>query len=373
MNMPTAVAIHNLIGINQHTPIIHGVFRSRPNRFLVRCAIYGREIDAFMPNPGRMGEILLPGAKLILMDHGRSIRRKTRYTVMAAHVRGQVVFLHTHKSNLVARWLVDTGRIPALADYRVVRAEVPHGRSRFDFLLDGPEGPLLLEVKSCTLVANGLAMFPDAVTKRGRRHMIELAAINAQGHRAAVLFLIHNASAGYFLPDYHTDINFGETFKNIETILPVYAVAIDWRLDLTIEEHVETVTIPWDVIRREVVDKGNVIILGEKTGSFTVSLTDYSGASSDCLRRIETAARKAGSYSVKMIFPVRSSKDQTAKMLHALEALYGQLHYGSIHEGCLKTYIFNTRDDPARQRAYQDLILYFRMSPSLLDSCTTDG
>ena len=78
-------------------------------------------------------------------------------------------------------------------------------------------------------------------------------------------------------------------------------------------------------------------------------------------------------YSVKMIFPVRSSKDQTATMLHALEALYGHFHYGSIQEGCLKTYIFNTRDDPARQRAYQDLILDFRMSPSLLDSCTTDG
>ena len=366
--MSESPVISHLIGISQQTPVVNGVFRSRPNRFVVRCVVHEQEVDAFIPNPGRMGEILLPDTRLVLLDQGLSPGRKTRYTVMAAYVKDQVVFLHTHKSNQVARHLIDTRRIPALADYRVVRAEVPFGRSRFDFLLDGPEGPLFLEVKSCTLVANGLAMFPDAVTDRGRRHMIELAEMNAHGRPAAILFLIHNPSARYFLPDYHTDIRFSETFKEMEHALPVYASAVGWRPDLTIEDRVAPVTIPWDVIRREVIDKGNVLILGRLNGLFTISLTAYGHALADRLRNDAVTKRKKGVYSVKDIFPVRSSINRTSAMLAALEALYGPPQERGPDAGCPETYTFQTRDDPARQPAFQDLILDFRMPASLMDS-----
>lgn len=360
-----AAALAEAIGIDRHRPLVDGVFRSRPNRFIARCTVYGRDIDVFMPNPGRMGEILLPATPLILMDHGESDTRRTRYTVMAAYVKDRVVFLHTHKSNHVARFLIDNQRIAALRDCRVARAEVPHGRSRFDFLLDGPDGPLFLEVKSCTLVARGVAMFPDAVTERGRRHMVELADMHAKGIRTAILFLIHNSSARYFLPDYHTDIRFSETFKEMEQALPIYAVSIGWRSDLTIDDHAATVTIPWDVIRREVVDKGHVLALGRQGHLFTISLTAYGDGLSDRLRNDATAAKKKGTYSVKNIFPVRSSIDLTSTMLDALETLYGSAQEGKSDDGDLNTYTFQMEEDPARQPAFQDLILDFRMPASL--------
>jgi hypothetical protein len=154
----------------------------------------------------------------------------------------------------------------------------------------------------------------------------------------------------------------------MEHALPVYASAVGWRPDLTIEDRVAPVTIPWDVIRREVIDKGNVLILGRLNGLFTISLTAYGHALADRLRNDAVTKRKKGVYSVKDIFPVRSSINRTSAMLAALEALYGPPQERGPDDGCPETYTFQTRDDPARQPAFQDLILDFRMPASLMDS-----
>jgi sugar fermentation stimulation protein A len=176
--------------------IVRAVFVDRPNRFLVRCLLDGRKfVEAQMPNPGRLAELLLPGATLHLSEVapvaasspvGRrrpegtrsgsgTAGRKTRYTAWAVERDQRPVFLHTHKTNAVARYLLDRGRVPGLDSARVVRTEVTHGRSRFDFLMEDECGTFPLEVKSVTLFGNGAAMFPDAVTERGRRHLVELA------------------------------------------------------------------------------------------------------------------------------------------------------------------------------------------------------
>ncbi len=187
-------------------PLVEGTFFSRPNRFSAHCTIGGRETYVFMPNPGRMAELLLPGAVLILADHGIQDRRKTRYTVMAVRYQERIVFLHTHLNNAVARTLIESRAIPALKGYGIAGTEVTVDRNRFDFLLQDTDGPLILEVKSCTLSANGIAMFPDAVTERGRRHLQSLSRMNGRGQKGALLFLIHHGSAKLFLPDYHTDL-----------------------------------------------------------------------------------------------------------------------------------------------------------------------
>ena len=185
-----------------------------------------------MPNPGRMGELLLPDVELILADHGVQALRKTRYTVMAVRYQGRIVFLHTHLNNTVARRLIESRAIPALKEYGIAGTEVTVGGNRFDFLLKDAEGALCLEVKSCTLSANGIAMFPDAVTERGRRHLESLAGMCSAGERGALLFLIHHESAGLFLPDYHTDYAFSLAFRDVENKLPVHAVSIEWTEDL---------------------------------------------------------------------------------------------------------------------------------------------
>jgi sugar fermentation stimulation protein A len=95
--------------------------------------------------------------------------------------------------------LLQHGKVPGLEKAKIVESEVRVERSRFDFLLEDDTGTILLEVKSCTLFSNKVAMFPDAVTARGKKHLEELTRLSAEGTSCAVLFLIHWPRAEVFL------------------------------------------------------------------------------------------------------------------------------------------------------------------------------
>jgi len=118
---------------------------------------------------------------------------------------------------------------PGLEDATITRAEVQVGQSRFDFLLKRGGRPFYLEVKSCTFVGRSIAMFPDAVTARGKRHMEELAAMSRRGIACGILFLVHWPHARFFLPDYHTDLEFARTFIDVRKDLVIKAMALTWR------------------------------------------------------------------------------------------------------------------------------------------------
>ncbi|MEI6125427.1 MAG: DNA/RNA nuclease SfsA, partial [Pseudomonadota bacterium] len=163
------------------------VFVRRPNRFLAECLLNNSMVLAHLPNPGRMWELLLPDAILHLVKNERADLQKTAYTVVAVDREGVPVMLHTQHTNNLARWLITNKKICGLEEYEVERDEVTFGSSRFDFLLRGNDHRLVLEVKSCTLFSKGVAMFPDAVTARGRKHLRELAALSTNKMRAGVL------------------------------------------------------------------------------------------------------------------------------------------------------------------------------------------
>jgi sugar fermentation stimulation protein A len=197
-------------------PLLRRPFLERPNRFILRYEAGKRRGRAYLANPGRLGEILLPGTDVLLAR-----RRHTKIgweAVGAAWSRRwpgdtpRVVFLNTGRVNHVARRLLEEQRIPELAAYRVVQPEFTLGRSRFDFLLEGPQGPYLLEVKSVTLTERNLALFPDARSERACRHLEELARSRRGGRfRAGVLFLVQG-EARRFSPDFHNDLAFSRTF-----------------------------------------------------------------------------------------------------------------------------------------------------------------
>lgn len=325
-------------------PLVEGTFQSRPNRFAVHCAIEGRETKVFMPNPGRMGELLLPGAELILADHGVQASRKTRYTVMAVRYQGRVVFLHTHLNNTAARRLIESRAIPALSEYGIAGTEITVGGNRFDFLLNDAEGALCLEVKSCTLSANGIAMFPDAVTERGRRHVESLAAMHAAGEKSALLFLIHHGPARVFLPDYHTDYAFSQAFLDAEDKLPVHAVSIEWTEDLRYRIACPDVAIPWDAIRRECVNQGHLLIVERDGAGYRVSLTGYEHGLS------KKAGRCSGA-----VYPVRSSTDVGDDIAGVLSGLYGCPREEA--DG----WTFRCGYDPVPTPDFQQALLDFRM------------
>jgi sugar fermentation stimulation protein A len=181
-----------------------GVFVGRPNRFLCRVLLdsppgssMGDPVEAHLPDPGRLRELLLPGRRVLVEAAGNPARR-TRWTLRLVETpdRSAWVSLDTALPNrLVGRALAE-GRLGELSGWTLVRSEVTRGGSRFDFLLEREEeggGELLVEVKSVTLVEDGLALFPDAVTARGSRHVEELAAIAREGGHAAILFVAQRA------------------------------------------------------------------------------------------------------------------------------------------------------------------------------------
>jgi sugar fermentation stimulation protein A len=177
-------------------------FLDRPNRFLVRAAGPGGEVlSAHCPNPGRMRELLLPGARLLLEQAGGP-DRKTAWTLAAARYRGLIIPLRSSQANQIAAELLLPRLFP---DMTSLQPEVRRGRSRFDFLVHTPRGETYLEVKACTLVEERVAMFPDAPSARALRHLQELKELVLEGGRAQVLFVIMNPEAKRFLPNIHTD------------------------------------------------------------------------------------------------------------------------------------------------------------------------
>lgn len=173
----------------------------------------GREIGAHLPNSGRLGELLLPGRRVLLVERPGS-GRKTGYELSLVEVDGQWVSVDARLPNALVRDALRAGRLTPLVGYSTVRREVSFGRSRFDFLLEAPgRPPCLLEVKSVTLLVEGLACFPDAVTARGRRHVEELTGAVAAGYRAAVVFVVQRGDAQGFRPHDESDPAFGRALR----------------------------------------------------------------------------------------------------------------------------------------------------------------
>lgn len=259
-------------------PLRDARFRRRRNRFVVEIELArdtgGWEATtASLPNPGRLGEILLPDVVLGVAPGPPGGRHP--WKVMSARLpSGETVFLDTTGTNYVARYLLENKLIPALSGYEVERAEapLPGTRSRVDFLLRRCSGvktadtlaPELryLEVKSCTLFNGSFAMFPDAVTDRGRRHVEELAETGA----GAVLFVVHSDQVRWFVPDFHTDLLFSRSLASARHRLPIIPVGVRWNADGTIARINSGIEIPWDLVEPHLEDRGLYAVLLSSTG-----------------------------------------------------------------------------------------------------------
>ena len=174
--------------------LVAATFRGRPNRFLVEADLDGRTVLAHLHDPGRLKELLAPGAELRLKPASPGAR-KTAWTAALVRAGAEWVSIDSGLPNRFVEKCLREGALHEFRDYAVARREVPFGRSRFDFQLVGSGMDILLEVKSVTLVADGLAFFPDAPTARGTRHLRELAEASARGYAGTALFLVQRADA----------------------------------------------------------------------------------------------------------------------------------------------------------------------------------
>lgn len=169
-----------------------------------------------LPNSGRMQELLVPGTRaLAALDGGGT--RKTDGTLLLVHYNDRWVSVDARMPNkLFERCLAD-GYLPAFREYEQWRAEVAWGQGRIDFMLkaaDDSVPPCLVETKSCNLVEDGLALFPDAPTERGARHLRELIDAVNEGYRAAVVWFVQRDDASRLAPYRKADPAFADAVRD---------------------------------------------------------------------------------------------------------------------------------------------------------------
>ena len=201
------------------TPLVGATLVSRYKRFLADVTMDdGTRLTVYCPNTGSMLGCVPPGAR-VWLSHTGNPKRKYSHTWELVEVGdGVLVGINTGRSNALVREAIESGTLVELAGYNHLRAEVRYGveNSRVDFLLEGgDEGVCYVEVKNVTAaVADGVALFPDAVSTRGTRHLRELMESVRGGDRRAVLcFCAQRGDVKEVRPADEIDPDYGRTLR----------------------------------------------------------------------------------------------------------------------------------------------------------------
>ncbi|MCG5497132.1 DNA/RNA nuclease SfsA [Ectothiorhodospira variabilis] len=198
-------------------PLIPGTLQRRYKRFLADVTLDdGQEITAHCPNTGSMMGCMEPGAR-VWLSRSDDPKRKCPHTWELVQAReGVLVGIHTGRSNALVEEAIRSGHLPTLANPTELRREVRYGRnrSRIDLLLTLDDTPCYVEVKNVTAaVDNGVALFPDAVSTRGTRHLQELMAMVEEGHRAALVFCVQREDVTRVRPADEIDPDYGHWLR----------------------------------------------------------------------------------------------------------------------------------------------------------------
>lgn len=217
-------------------PLLQARFIRRLNRFAATVEIDGHEVTVHVANSGRMRELFQAGNLCYLVER-RGGHRKTAFdlTLVAvdapchagirdtpapygggrnADVDCILVSADARLPNVLVWEAWRNDALPHLHGYPAARREVRYRDSRLDLMLESPGGQCYVEVKSVTLVQDGIARFPDAPTDRGRRHVSTLARALQEGHRATVVFVVQRSDAVALSPHDAHDPAFGETLRD---------------------------------------------------------------------------------------------------------------------------------------------------------------
>lgn len=197
------------------SPLIEGRLLKRYKRFMADVELPGGEVvTAHTPNTGSMLQCAVPGHR-VLLSQSDDPKRKLKFTLELIEVNGCWVDTNTQRANRVVEEGLRTGRIEGLAGYEVF-PESRYGDSRIDFLLRKGDEKVLVEVKNVTLTDGGTtALFPDAVTLRGQKHLRELSSAVRQGYRAIILFLVQRGEATAFAPADAIDPAYGRLLREV--------------------------------------------------------------------------------------------------------------------------------------------------------------
>lgn len=193
-----------------HYPhMVSGTFLARPNRFIARVMIEGREETVHVKNTGRCRE-LLPAGAAVWCQRSDNPKRKTKFDLITVRKGSRLINMDSQAPNAAAgEWLRSGG----LGEISELKAESFYGDSRFDFSFTRDGRRCFLEVKGVTLENDGVCAFPDAPTERGARHLRGLTQAAQDGYGAYVLFVIQMADVKYLHPNDATDPHFAAALR----------------------------------------------------------------------------------------------------------------------------------------------------------------
>ena len=190
--------------------ISSGVFISRQNRFLAQVEISGVAESCHVKNTGRLAELLIPGAKAYV-NRSENPNRATKYDLVSVFKGERLYNIDSQAPNKVFREFLESGRY--IEGITHIKSEAKHGSSRFDFYVETVDRKIFIETKGVTLEEDGVALFPDAPTLRGVKHLNELAQCVGDGFDAHVVFVIQMDGIHSFAPNNGTHPAFGEALS----------------------------------------------------------------------------------------------------------------------------------------------------------------
>ncbi len=192
--------------------LVKGRLMKRYKRFLADVVLdSGKMVTAHCPNSGSMAGCAEPGAD-VWLSLADNPRRKLAYTWELVQTPKSLVGINTQVPNRLVKNAIEQGHIPELQGYTKVFSEVKTSEhTRLDLKLENSSGPCCyVEIKNCTLLEKRRAMFPDAVTTRGQKHLDELAALAEKGNRCVIFYLVQRMDAEAFSPATHIDGEYAE-------------------------------------------------------------------------------------------------------------------------------------------------------------------
>ena len=180
--------------------LVHGRLIKRYKRFLADVELDSGEIVvAHCTNSGSMKSCLENGAEVYLTPVDDP-KRKTKFTWEMIKINGDWVGINTGNPNKLAYEAISNGEIPGLKGYTTVKREVKFGDSRFDVYAENETEKCFVEVKNVSMKEKEYALFPDAVTTRGQKHLKTLMEVKKQGMRAVMLYIIQRSDVQLFAP-----------------------------------------------------------------------------------------------------------------------------------------------------------------------------
>ena len=213
---------------------VKGKFEKRKNRFIAQVEINGNSETVHVKNTGRLGELLVPGAEVVLEQSDKP-ERKTKYDLISVYKEnlGWVNIDSQATNKVVAEWLAGQG-------YTYIKPEYKYGDSRLDFYMERGEEKFLMEIKGCTLEIDGVGYFPDAPSERAVKHLRELIKAVSEGYHCIVAFVIAMEGVTEVRPNRATHPEFGQVLEQA-----VKAGVEVWHLNCAVkEDRLEIISFP---------------------------------------------------------------------------------------------------------------------------------